>query len=467
MDLRRGLTWRSFLHALPLVVMTWIAVSALHGLGQNRKSLSQWNQTFDLLGDTDRLYGLLRDAETGQRGYLLTGKLSYLEPYLIAKLEIEPCLARLAGLVSKLSVDRERTSRLRRLSREKMAELAETIALYQSGRPREALKLVDTDEGKRLMDETRVELEDLRSETEGLLSARRQSTFKAVQSASGVATLGSIVVFLLVSLASKRDTRRMLRDSTRINDLNRTLEEKVEQRTQSLGESNRELEAFCYSVSHDLRAPLRGVEGFSKILVRDYPGRTLDERGLDLLKRMGASTVRMGQLIDDLLNLSRVSRSELELMLVDLSALAAAVTADLQGREPERSVEVRIQPGVSGNGDPRLLRVALENLLGNAWKFTRHEPEPRLEFGQQEGAKGVAYFIRDNGAGFDMAHADQLFMPFQRLHRSSEFEGTGIGLATVHRVIERHGGRIWAESAPGRGASFYFTVDTKKKVKHV
>jgi signal transduction histidine kinase len=192
----------------------------------------------------------------------------------------------------------------------------------------------------------------------------------------------------------------------------------------------------------------------------------LDDRGLGLLNRIGASAVRMGQLIDDLLSLSRISRSELEPRVVNLSALATAVATELKERDPTRNVEVRIQPGVIGSGDTRLLRVALENLLGNAWKFTRHASKPCLEFGQQGAPDQVAYYIRDNGAGFDMAHADQLFLPFQRLHRASEFEGTGIGLATVRRVIERHGGRIWAESAPGKGASFYFTVDTDKKVKH-
>ncbi len=450
------MTWRTVLLAFPLLVMIWIGVSALRALGQYRQSFAQWDQTFKLLTETDVLLGLLKDAETGQRGYLLTGRPTYLEPYLIAKRDIDPCLARLENLVSALAPDRARMSRLRVLTQGKMAELGDTIALYQSGNLGEAVKLVETDRGKRLMDQIRVELENLRSETVRLLSVRRSNTFDIVQRTSLIAIFGSIAVFLLVAVAIERDAKAKARDAARTNDWNRTL-----------AESNREMEAFCYSVSHDLRAPLRGVEGFSKILTRDYSGRMLDERGLDLLQRMGVSTVRMGQLIDDLLNLSRVSRSELEPMVVDLSALATAVTADLQGREPERLVEVRIQPGVSGNGDPRLLRVALENLLGNAWKFTRHQPAPCLEFGQQPAAQGVAYFIRDNGAGFDMAHSDQLFLPFQRLHRSSEFEGTGIGLATVHRVIERHGGRIWAESAPGKGASFYFTVDTEKKVKHV
>jgi len=451
MPSRMGLTGRTILLALPLLVMTWIGVSAYRGMAQYRRSFAQINQTFDLLSDTDALFGLLKDAETGQRGYLLSGRLSYLEPYQAAKQDIEKYLGRLGSLPGEF----ERTERLRPLIRGKMAELGDTIALYQAGRPAEALKLVFTDQGKLTMDQIRLELTTLRSETEELMAARSQSSFHVVQRFSLIATFGSITVFLFVAIAIEHDTRTKMRDAARINDLNRTLEEKVA-----------ELETFCYSVSHDLRAPLRSVEGFSNILARDYSGRALDDRALNLLKRMVASSVRMGQLIDDLLNLSRISRSELETRVVDLSALAAAVAADLKGCEPERNVEVRIQPGVSGNGDPRLLRVALENLLGNAWKFTRKEVQPCLEFGQQRAAEGAAYYIRDNGVGFDMAHADQLFRPFHRLHRTSEFEGTGIGLATVHRVIERHGGRIWAESAPGKGASFYFTVDTEKKDKH-
>jgi CHASE3 domain sensor protein len=365
MDLMRrklGFTWRAVLLAL---FIGWIGVSAFRGLAIYRQLFTYIDQTSDLLSNTDTLLGLMKDAETGQRGYLLTGKPSYLEPFMIAERDLEQYQDRLERPINQLSVSREGAGRLRVLIREKMAELNETIVLYRGGRRAEALALVETDRGKLIMDQIRLELTSLRAGTEKAMLGRRQAAFDVVKRAGLMAILGSLAVLLLVTWAIKHDAKRIRRDAARISDLNRTLEEKVDQ----LAESNRELEAFCYSVSHDLRAPLRTVEGFAAILTRDYSGQTLDDRGLGLLKRMGASAVRMGQLIDDLLNLSRISRTELESRVVDLSALATAVTADLQERDPARNVEVRIESGVSGIGDAPLLRVALENLLGNAWKI--------------------------------------------------------------------------------------------------
>lgn len=236
------------------------------------------------------------------------------------------------------------------------------------------------------------------------------------------------------------------------------LEDLVAARTLKLESLNRELEAFCYSVSHDLRAPLRSIDGFSQILLEDYAAG-LDTRGRQHLGRIRAASQRMGQLIDDLLNLSRVSRGELRMQRVDLSALAQKVIDLLRESAPERDVEFVIEEGVIADGDPRLLRVVLENLFGNAWKFTSKHPRARIEFGRTERQGRLVYFVRDDGAGFDMAYLDKLFGAFQRLHSPSEFEGTGIGLATVQRIIHRHGGRIWAEGAVEQGATFYFTLE--------
>lgn len=239
--------------------------------------------------------------------------------------------------------------------------------------------------------------------------------------------------------------------------LNEELEQRVRERTAQLEGMNRELEAFSYSVSHDLRAPLRAVVGFSQALIEDH-GEQVNADMRRYLDRIRTSGLRMGQLIEDLLNLSRISRIELLRQPVDLSDIAQQVTRELQQREPEREVDVSIWDGVAALGDPRLLRVALENLLGNAWKFTSKTPLPRIELGMlQEGARTV-YFVRDNGAGFDMSHATKLFGAFQRLHAVSEFQGTGIGLATVQRIVSRHGGQIWANAQPGKGAAFFFTL---------
>lgn len=224
-----------------------------------------------------------------------------------------------------------------------------------------------------------------------------------------------------------------------------------------LARTNEELETFSYSVSHDLRAPLRAIDGFSKILLEDYADR-LDDSGRDYLRKACDAAQRMGELIDDLLELSRVSSSELKRSAVDLCGLARAVGDELRRREPGRQVGLQIQEGLVAEADSRLLRIALENLLGNAWKFTAKTGEPKIEFGTEQRDGNQTFVVRDNGAGFDMTYASKLFRPFQRLHSGNEFPGTGIGLATVRRIVERHGGRVWAESAPGRGASVFFTL---------
>ena len=224
-----------------------------------------------------------------------------------------------------------------------------------------------------------------------------------------------------------------------------------------LERKNKELEAFSYSVSHDLRAPLRGIDGFSQILLRDYSEK-LDAKGRSHLVRVRAAAQRMGELIDDLLQLSRIGRAELSRIRIDVSRIAHAVLTDLSTNEPDRKVECRVQDNLILDADGQLIKVALENLLGNAWKFTSKVAAAKIEFGAEQRSGGTVYFVRDNGAGFSMEHADKLFAPFQRLHGSAEFPGTGIGLATVHRIVDRHGGRIWAESTVGQGATFYLTI---------
>jgi light-regulated signal transduction histidine kinase (bacteriophytochrome) len=243
----------------------------------------------------------------------------------------------------------------------------------------------------------------------------------------------------------------------RIQVLNVELEQRVTDRTAQLEAANRELESFSYSVSHDLRAPLRSIDGFSQALLEDYEDR-LDEDGKDFLRRVRAASRRMVQLIDDLLNLARVARAEVRREPVDMSALARSIAEELRQSEPERQVEFAIADGVVLNGDAPLLRIVLEDLLGNAWKFTSRRARAQIEFGTAQRDEKPVYFVRDDGAGFDPSRAARLFGPFQRLHGSAEFPGTGIGLATVQRIIRRHGGEISAESAVDQGATFYFTL---------
>lgn len=220
---------------------------------------------------------------------------------------------------------------------------------------------------------------------------------------------------------------------------------------------NKELEAFSYSVAHDLRAPLRAIDGFSQVLLEDY-GDKLESQAQDHLRRVRAGSQRMARLIDDMLTLSRITRAELRHERVDLSAVAQEVAAELRGTQPERQVEFDVASGLVVRGDSRLLRVVMENLFGNAWKFTGKKPRAKIEFGLTQYDGKAAYFVRDDGAGFDMAYADKLFGAFQRLHSPTEYPGTGIGLATVQRIVHRHGGRVWAEGKPDRGATFYFTL---------
>lgn len=237
----------------------------------------------------------------------------------------------------------------------------------------------------------------------------------------------------------------------------RRLNEQLRKRIDQLNALNKELEAFSYSVSHDLRAPLRSIDGFSQALLEDYEDR-LDADGQDYLRRVRAASQKMAGLIDDLLNLSRVARNEISRRPVDVTELVQSVAAVLRESQAGRNVEFVAAEGIRADADPRLLRIAFENLLGNAWKFTRNRRDARIEVGMLRRLDETAYFVRDNGVGFDMAYANKLFGAFQRLHTNDEFEGTGIGLATVQRIIGRHGGRVWAEGAVGEGATFYFTL---------
>ena len=273
-----------------------------------------------------------------------------------------------------------------------------------------------------------------------------------------VEPLHSVEGWIVGVTCTSTDVTALRRVEQQVSALNADLERRVQERTVQLEAANQELEAFSASISHDLRAPLRRIDGFSRILLEDYADK-VGEAGADTLNRIRASSQNMAHLIDDLLNLSRVNRSTLRCANTHLGQLARSVADELQALEPERRVEwVIAEDAVALKADVRLLRVVFENLLGNAWKFVRAQPAPRIEFGSTKRDGALVWFVRDNGAGFDMTYSHKLFSAFQRLHSDSEFPGTGIGLATVRRIIHRHGGQVWAEGEVGKGATFYFTL---------
>jgi PAS domain S-box-containing protein len=255
---------------------------------------------------------------------------------------------------------------------------------------------------------------------------------------------------------------RDVTDRKRSEDQLRALSDSARRHAAQLEAVNKELEAFSYSVSHDLRAPLRSIDGFSLALLEDYAGK-LDDEADQYLRRIRAAAQRMAQLIDDLLKLARVTRSDMRPEEVDLTAIANDVLDECRKREPERQVECVVEEGIVAQGDPRLLQLVLENLLGNAWKFTARKDQAAIEFATTDGDGQTVYFVRDNGAGFDMQYAAKLFGAFQRLHAANDFPGTGVGLATVQRIVRRHGGWISAEGEQGKGATFRFTLGDRQR----
>jgi light-regulated signal transduction histidine kinase (bacteriophytochrome) len=283
-----------------------------------------------------------------------------------------------------------------------------------------------------------------------------------LQTAKGWLFVAASAVVLFV--AARRYERRgrdalaaLIESRNEVRRANADLERRVAERTRQLEAANRELEAFAYAVSHDLRAPLRSMSGFSQILQESAPPE-LDEKSRHYLRRIHDASMRMSGLIEDLLNLSRIGRSELTARPISLSQIAAEAAAAVRERHPTREVHLDITPGMEVSADPRLLRIALENLVSNAWKYTSRTAQARVSIGTEAGENGPVYFVRDNGVGFDMKYVDKLFVPFQRLHPETEFPGNGIGLVTVQRIVARHGGRIWADAKPDEGATFYFTL---------
>jgi signal transduction histidine kinase len=463
---------------------TWLAFRSVAGLLQSE----YWVQhTLEVISQVDQIMSLAKDAETGSRGFLITGQEEYLLPYTVARRQLPAELNRYGWLTVDNAVQQANLVEMRAVVEQRMTLLEQGIQVRRSGDRRDDLRaMVLTGTGEVEMDHLRRIADLMDAEEHRLLLLRMQEASAASRHARvtiGVASALDFVLLVLtfqflskergrrqeleratLRLATARseaeaNARRAEANAAEVQLLNATLEERVQLRTAELETTNQELEAFSYSVSHDLRAPLRTIDGFSLALEEDY-AEAVDAVGKDYIGRVRASVQRMGQLIDALLQLSRITRADLVREDFDMRAIAETVAEELQAANPERSLEFRIGDGPVAHGDPKLLRVALENLLGNAVKFSSKMEHAVVEFGWDRSAEGGAgaWFVRDNGAGFDMLYAAKLFNAFNRLHGDKDFKGSGIGLATVARVVRRHHGRIWSESVVGDGATFWFTL---------
>jgi PAS domain S-box-containing protein len=565
------------LASLPLLVL--VAVLLWFDFANLRKAEGLVEHTYQVLNGSGVLFSGIQDADSRQRGYLLTGEERFLVRYREVVLGERAAVQRLTALTNDNPAQRIRLAKLNALIDARLAQLETGISVRRDEGMRAAIDAVRAGEGAHIMNDIRSTLAAVESEEHRLLLERAHAAAaEAGRTRAALAVGAALLVILLIFAgllverdvgklqASAREMRRqadlldkapgpivawqlggaieywnrgaeelygfsrrqalgrkhddllhpthplgfaavqtilerhgewsgelayliggreivvesrmtlltdpdgrktvlkMNRDITEekraqreIRELNRELEQRVKDRTAQLEASNQEFEAFAYSVSHDLRAPLRGIDGWSLALLEDY-GQTLDSTAQGFLNRVRSETQRMGRLIDDLLELSRLTRVTLRYHRVDLSSMAQAIASRLKESEPGRELEFTIQEGLFTGGDLRLLEIVLTNLLTNAVKFTGPRTVARIEFGQAESGQGPAFFVRDNGVGFDMAYADMLFGAFQRLHKPAQFPGSGVGLATVQRVVGRHAGKVWADAKPDQGATFYFTI---------
>lgn len=458
------------LGAIVVVLLnTWVAASSLHTLFDAQ----YWQaHTQEVLTQTEAIALQDRSADAAARGFLLSGQESFQKRYNDSYNALESSVERLQQLTGDNASQQDRIRYMRGRIAVKFAALDLAMGQYAgrshgAGDPMLKTVLLDSVDGGPTVQWCIAQVE---GEERRLLAEREAKTLHQRHRLIGTFVLAAALDLLLVVIAFEllvRAERSRLaltehaQEIDRLNadlqEANATLEARVEERTCELQASNQELEAFSYSVSHDLRAPLRTIDGFSLALKEDFAD-LLNEEGLDYIDRVRGGVQRMGMLIDALLQLSRVTRSELQRDKVDLSQLARAVFNEVRAADLEREVSFTAQPGVVVMADPRLMRIALENLIGNAWKFTSKTTGARIEFGSGSQGDQTVYFIRDNGAGFDMQYVDRLFTAFQRLHGDRDFKGSGIGLATVSRIIRRHHGTIWAESELDHGATFYFTL---------
>lgn len=456
---------------LVVLLNTWWAFHALDRLFDAQHWLAH---TLEVLTATEETQLTMSSANNAARAYLLTGAASYADRYHQTTRQVFADVSNIASLTTDNKDQEARIALLRQRISVRLGAIDAAMGMRRAhsegALPAAVLNpaLQDSPDSGPSVRYCLIQIENEEKRLLGQRTQQAQSGRRSVVVSLSAATVLDLFLLVLAFqqlINAHRDREQLAERSRVITDLNAELstlnadlERRVDQRTRELEVSNQELQAFSYSVSHDLRAPLRTIDGFSLALAEDFAD-VLNEEGRDYIQRVRGGVQRMGMLIDALLQLSRVTRTELQRESTDLSQLATLIFGELLANEPGRDVHFRSDPEILAEADPRLMRVAFENLLGNALKFTSRTPGAQIEFGKRGENGETVYFIRDNGAGFDMQYVDRLFTAFQRLHGDREFKGSGIGLATVSRIIRRHHGRIWAEGAIGHGATFSFTLD--------
>ena len=455
---------------LTVILNSWVAVRSL---GTMFIADSWLNHTMVVLAAVEAANEQIAITNSALRGYLLIASETSEQRYEAAKQKFATQLQLMSNYTADNASQRARLQLLRQATGDKFAAM-DRVYVLRSRHPfplmppaAVAVAVADSPNGNVSV---RYLLLQFENEERRLLAEREQQSQDARKKAVASITLAFLLDIVLMIAAFElmrragEDREKLAERAAQIAALNgelqavnADLESRVAQRTRELEVSNQELQAFSYSVSHDLRAPLRTIDGFSLALEEDFAG-VLNEEGRDYIQRVRNGVQRMGTLIDALLQLSRVTRSEAQRETVNLSQLATLVFEELRVNDPEPPVTFLAEENVMAEADPRLMRVAFENLLGNALKFTSKTAGAEIRFGATSRGERTVYSIRDNGAGFDMQYVGRLFTAFQRLHGDRDFKGSGIGLATVSRIIRRHNGEIWAEGEPGKGATFYFTL---------
>lgn len=425
-------------------------------------------QNHSVLEATQALLAELDDAETGQRGYLITGEPAYLSPYNFALGALKNTMHEIRQLTAGDPEQQLRVKDIEPLVAAKLAELKQTTDLRRTQGYDAARAVVLTNVGKKSMDDLRRIITDMNAAEQSTLNRNQQETEKAGrQTIQAMFLGGGLTVGLLLSIfyLLRQEIGVRTRGEEEIKRLNVGLQQRsteLETANQELESANKELEAFTYSVAHDLRAPLRHIDGFAKMLLEEESAGLSAQAGR-YLTRVCEGTRQMGQLVDDLLNLARLGRKPLNLQVTGLNSLAEEVAREIKAENPQREIQLNIQPLPFVECDPALVRQVFSNLLSNAVKYTRPRACAVIDVRQISADGQPAILVRDNGVGFSMKYADKLFGVFQRLHRAEDFEGTGVGLATVQRIVRKHGGRIWAEAELDRGATFYFTLAAAKQ----